>query len=92
MVNPLNPKDFPEACILWQRWSAATEAELAQRDRPVLLFVADPEPMVFMFLRAIFQAMSANARRPCRAGDGDRCGAGTAAAGLVLNADGRLAP
>jgi hypothetical protein len=30
--------------------------------RPILLFVDDPDPMVFPFLRAIFQAMPANAR------------------------------
>ncbi len=30
--------------------------------RPILLFVADPDPMVFPFLRGIFQAMPANTR------------------------------
>jgi hypothetical protein len=62
MVAELTPEDFPAAGILWRQWNETTEAELAQRDRPILLFVADPDPMVFMFLRAIFRAMPANAR------------------------------
>lgn len=62
MAMPPNPTDFPDAGILWRRWSAATEAELAQRSRPILLFVADPDPTVAVFLRAIFEAMPANPR------------------------------
>lgn len=54
--------DFPDAGIVWLKWNAETEAELAKRERPILLFVADPDPAVFPFLRAIFQAMPANAR------------------------------
>ena len=54
--------DFPAAGIVWRQWSAATEAELAERQRPILLFVANPDPTVAPFLRAIFAAMPANAR------------------------------
>jgi len=33
-----------------------------QRERPVLLFVADPDPLVWPFLREIFKAMPASAK------------------------------
>jgi hypothetical protein len=62
MATPPELTDFPDAGIVWKKWNAETEAELAQRARPILLFVADPDPMVFPFLRAVFQAMPANAR------------------------------
>ncbi len=54
--------DFPAAGILWRQWSATAETELAERQRPILLFVADPDPTAAPFLRAIFAAMPANAR------------------------------
>ena len=62
MATPPELSDFPDAGIVWRKWNAETEAELAKRARPILLFVADPDPMVFPFLRAIFQAMPANTR------------------------------
>lgn len=62
MTPPPELVDFPDAGIVWKKWHAETEAELARRERPILLFVADPDPMVFPFLRAIFHAMPANAR------------------------------
>ena len=62
MVTPPELTDFPNAGIVWKKWNAETEAELAKRERPILLFVADPDPMVFPFLRGIFNAMPANAR------------------------------
>ena len=62
IATPPKLADFPDAGIVWRKWNAQTEAELAKRERPVLLFVADPDPMVFPFLRAILQAMPANAR------------------------------
>jgi hypothetical protein len=62
MVTPPILSDFPAAGILWQKWEETTEAELARRNRPVLLFVADPDPVVFPFLRAIFEAMPKNER------------------------------
>jgi hypothetical protein len=57
-----NPTDFPAAGILWRRWSAATAAELVHGSRPILLFVADPDPTVAVFLQAIFEAMPVNQR------------------------------
>ena len=62
MATPPGHTDFPAAGIIWLKWNAATEAALAQRERPILLFVADPDPMVFPFLRAVFQALPKNAR------------------------------
>jgi len=62
MVTPPELSDFPDAGIVWLKWNAETEAALAQRERPILLFVADPDPMVFPFLRAIFQALPKNVR------------------------------
>jgi hypothetical protein len=62
MATPPDLADFPDARIVWKKWSAKTETEFAQRERPILLFVADPDPMVFPFLRTVFQAMPKNAR------------------------------
>ena len=62
MATPPDLSDFPDAGIVWLKWNAATEAALAQRERPILLFVADPDPMVFPFLRAVFQALPKNTR------------------------------
>ena len=57
---------FPEKGILWRKWSAETAQAIAQaiaqKARPVLVFVADPDPRVFPFLREIFKAMPRNAR------------------------------
>ena len=54
MATPPDLNDFPDAGIVRLKWNAATEAALAQRERPILLFVADPDPMIFPFLRAVF--------------------------------------
>ena len=54
--------EFPADGILWRGWNEQTLALVAQRERPVLLFVADPDPLVFPFLRATFNAMPRNAR------------------------------
>jgi len=58
MADPISPQDG----ILWRGWSEELQRELAERPRPVLLFIPDPEPTVAPFLRAIFHAMPANAR------------------------------
>jgi hypothetical protein len=60
MATPPDLSDFPDAGIVLLKWNAATEAALAQRERPILLFVADPDPMVFPFLRPVFQALPKN--------------------------------
>jgi hypothetical protein len=54
--------DFPDKGILWRRWNDETLQLIADRQRPVLLFVADPDPLVWPFLRELFTAMPANAR------------------------------
>jgi hypothetical protein len=52
---------FPEEGILWRGWNDETLRDIAERARPVLLFVADADPIVWPFLREIFKAMPANA-------------------------------
>jgi hypothetical protein len=54
--------DFPDGGILWRGWNADTVDIIKERDKPVLLFVADPDPLVFPFLREIFREMPKNAR------------------------------
>lgn len=53
---------FPEEGILWRGWSDETLKAIDEKKRPVLLFVADPDPLVWPFLREIFKEMPANAR------------------------------
>ena len=53
---------FPEEGILWRDWSDETLRAIEEKKWPVLLFVADPEPTVWPFLREIFKEMPANAR------------------------------
>jgi hypothetical protein len=53
---------FPEEGILWRGWSDETLKAIDEKKRPVLLFVADPDPLVSPFLREIFKEMPANAR------------------------------
>src|SRR5215469_8409715 len=53
---------FPDDGILWRGWNEETLRLIAERGRPALLFVADPDPLVAPFLRETFKAMPANAR------------------------------
>jgi hypothetical protein len=53
---------LPEEGILWQGWSDVTLKAIDEKGRPVLLFVADPDPLVWPFLREIFKEMPTNAR------------------------------
>jgi hypothetical protein len=63
MIAPEKPDpEFPDGGILWRGWDEETLRLVAQRERPVLLFVADPDPLVFPFLRETFKAMPGNAR------------------------------
>ena len=59
MLEPDEPH-FPEQGILWRGWSDETVCDIAERARLVLLFVADPDPFVWPFLREILKAMRAN--------------------------------
>ena len=54
--------EFPDSGILWRGWNEETVKIIKEKDRPVLLFVADPDPLVFPFLREIFREMPKNAR------------------------------
>ena len=58
----ISESDFPDQGILWRGWDEETVKYIAEKDLPVLLFVADPDPIVSPFLKAVFQAMPANAR------------------------------
>jgi hypothetical protein len=55
-------KDFPDKGILWRGWNDDTLRIIQEKNRPVLLFVADTDPFVWPFLRETFKAMPANAR------------------------------
>jgi len=46
----------------WRGWGDETLRIIQEKNRPVLLFVADTDPFVRPFLREIFKAMPANAR------------------------------
>jgi hypothetical protein len=59
--EPSDP-DFPDKGIQWRGWDEETLRIIAEKARPVLLFVADPEPTVRPFLRETFKAMPGNAR------------------------------
>ena len=54
--------EFPEEGILWRGWDEETLRLINEKGQPVLLFVADPDPLVWPFLRETFKAMPKNAR------------------------------
>jgi hypothetical protein len=56
MPNP----EFPEKGILWRGWDEASLKIIREKNRPVLLFVADSDPLVAPFLKAIFKSMPGN--------------------------------
>jgi hypothetical protein len=58
----LSAEDFPGQGILWRGWDDETLRLIAEKRRPVFLFVADPDPMVSPFLRETFKALPGNAR------------------------------
>jgi hypothetical protein len=62
LSSEITEKDFPDKGILWRGWNDDTLVLIQEKNRPVLLFVADPDPFVWPFLREIFKAMPANAR------------------------------
>src|ERR1700758_4081751 len=63
MSAPETPEQkLPDNGILWRGWNEETLRLVQQRERPVLLFVADPDPLVFPFLRETFKAMPGSAR------------------------------
>jgi hypothetical protein len=54
--------DFPDNGILWLRWDEATLDFIAQKNRPVFLFVGDSDPTIAPYLRALLRAMPKNAK------------------------------
>ena len=58
----MSTPQFPDEGILWREWSDETLKAIDERKWPVLLFVADPDPLVWPFLREIFKEMPANAK------------------------------
>ena len=54
----MNPNDG----ILWREWDKATSDFIAEKRRPVLLFVADRDPTISPFLRELLRAMPRNAK------------------------------
>jgi hypothetical protein len=58
----MSASQFPEKGILWRDWSEETLRTIEDKKWPVLLFVADPDPIVWPFLRAVLEQMPANAR------------------------------
>ena len=52
--------DFPEKGILWRGWNDQTLGVIQEKNRPVFLFVADSDPLVAPFLKAIFKVMPGN--------------------------------
>ena len=52
--------EFPDKGILWRGWDDDTLRVIDEVQRPVLLFVADADPLVWPSLREIFKAMPKN--------------------------------
>jgi hypothetical protein len=63
-VIPMPTSQFPEDGILWRDWSDETLRAIDEKKWPVLLFVADPDPRVWPFLREVFKEMPANRQAP----------------------------
>lgn len=53
---------LPEGIIPWLRWNDATRDRIAEKARPVFLFVGDRDPAVAPFLRALLGAMPRSAK------------------------------
>jgi hypothetical protein len=58
----MSQSQFPEQGILWRGWNDETLKLIQEKGLPVLLFVADPNALAWPFLKAVFQAMPANAK------------------------------
>jgi len=52
---------WPEG-VRWLRWDEDGEREIAERDRPVLVYVLDPLDPLLPLHRAVFEAIPRNAR------------------------------
>jgi hypothetical protein len=58
----MSEPEFPDKGILWRGWDDETLRIINEKQQPVLLFVADPDPLVWPFLRETFKAMPKNAK------------------------------
>ena len=58
--QPAGEWEFPRDGILWRKWGKEAVDEILAKDRPVLLFVADRDPLLFPFLREIFRSLPKN--------------------------------
>ncbi len=54
--------DFPDKGIIWLRGDEPSLDFIAEKNRPVFLFVGDPDPSIAPFLRALLRAMPRNAK------------------------------
>ena len=61
-VGPVSLSEFPDKGILWRGWDDATLSLINEKQRPVLLFVADADSAVWPFLREVFKEMPANTK------------------------------
>jgi hypothetical protein len=62
MGSETTTPEFPEGGILWRGWNEETLRIIAEKDKPLLLFVRDPDPFVWPFLRETLKQMPRNAR------------------------------
>ena len=62
MVSTVPTSEFPDKGILWCGWNDETLRIIDEKQRPVLLFVADANPVVWPFLREIFKEMPTNVK------------------------------
>ena len=56
----MNTSEFPEKGILWRGWNDETLLAIQEKDRPVLLFVANPNTPDWPALKAVFKEMPRN--------------------------------
>src|SRR5260370_41676785 len=61
-VSAMSTPEFPEKGILWRGWNDETLSIINEKNRPVLLVVADPNPLVWPFLREILKEMPNNTK------------------------------
>ncbi|MFI5012411.1 MAG: hypothetical protein ACHQAY_08690 [Hyphomicrobiales bacterium] len=58
----MSPPEFPDKGLLWRGWDDTTLRIINEKQRPVLLFVADTDPAVWPFLREVLREMPTNAK------------------------------
>jgi hypothetical protein len=67
VLGEITEKEFPDKDILWRDWNDDTLRIIQEKNRPVLLFVADPNPFVWpilLFLSLCAAAQAALLRFP----------------------------